>query len=110
VTAQQTSAMPDEAAKAFAELTAEYEAAETLEAQLARDADKLETLLQAIEYAAQGHGTSQWQETSLAALRTDIGKQLAQAIGAADPRGWLAPFQRSYHELRKTSRGHAQPK
>lgn len=107
VTAHQTSDWPDGAAKAFAELTAEYEAAETAEARLARDADKIETLAQAIEYAAQGHDTAGWQETSLAALRTDVGKQLAQAVTAADPRGWLEPFQRSYHELRKTSRGHA---
>lgn len=107
VTIQQTADMPDEAGKAFAKLTAEYEAAETLEAQLARDADKLETLLQAIEYAAQGHDTAAWQETSLDSLRTDIGKRLAQAINAANPRSWLEPFQRSYHELRKASRGHA---
>ena len=90
ITAHQTAGMPDSAAKVFQDLTAEYEAGETTEARLAHDADKIETLLQAIEYQAQGYDTEAWRETSLAALRTDAGKQLAQAIGAADPHGWCA--------------------
>ena len=57
ISAHQTSGMPDAAAKAFQELTAEFEAGQTIEAQVARDADKLETLLQAVEYQAQGHDT-----------------------------------------------------
>jgi 5'-deoxynucleotidase YfbR-like HD superfamily hydrolase/DNA-binding transcriptional regulator YhcF (GntR family) len=103
VTAHQTSAMPDEVAKVVQELTAEYEATETQESQLAHDADKIETLLQAIEYQAQGYDAAAWRETSLAALRTDAGRQLAQAIGAADPQ-WWAPFAASYHELRASTR------
>lgn len=105
VTAHQTSRMPEGVAQMFADVTAEYEARETLESMLAKDADKIETLLQAIEYQAQGHDTSGWRQTSLAALRTDVGKQLAQAINAADPRGWFAGFQDSYHELRASTRG-----
>jgi 5'-deoxynucleotidase YfbR-like HD superfamily hydrolase/biotin operon repressor len=104
VTAHQTSAMPHEAAKVFQALTDEYEAGETIEARLARDADKIETLLQAIEYQAQGHGTSAWRETSLAALRTDAGQQLARAISATGPGTWIAPFQASYHELRAAAK------
>src|SRR6266566_402830 len=87
VTAHQTSAMPDAVAKVVQDLAAEYEAAETRESRLAHDADKIETLLQAIEYEAQGHDAAAWRETSLAALRTDSGRQLAQAIGSADPHG-----------------------
>jgi putative hydrolases of HD superfamily len=104
VSAHQTSAMPAEAARAFQELTAEYEAAETPEAQLARDADKIETLLQAVEYQARGFDTGPWRDTSLVALRTKAGQQLAQAIGTADPRWWSA-FAASYHELRATAQG-----
>ena len=52
--------MPDAAAKAFQELTAEFECDQTIEAQVARDADKLETLLQAVEYQTQGHDTTAW--------------------------------------------------
>jgi len=55
--------MPDAAAKAFQELTAEFESGhQIIEAQVARDADKLETLIQAAEYQAQGHDTAAWQE------------------------------------------------
>jgi putative hydrolases of HD superfamily len=99
VTAHQTSAMPTDAAKVIQGLTDEYEANETPEARLAHDADKIETLLQATEYQAQGHNTAAWRETSLAALRTDEGRQLAQAIGATSPQ-WWSSFAASYHELR----------
>jgi 5'-deoxynucleotidase YfbR-like HD superfamily hydrolase/biotin operon repressor len=105
VTAHQTATMPDEIAKVIAELTAEYEANETPEARLAHDADKLETLLQAAEYKAQGFDTDAWRESSLAAQRTDAGQQLAQAIGQADPHHWWAAFAASYAELRKSTRG-----
>ena len=103
VTAHQTSGMPDEVAKVVQDLTAEYEATETAESRVAHDADKIETLMQAIEYQAQGHDTSAWRETSLAALRTDSGRQLAQAIGSASPQWWSA-FAASYAELRASTR------
>ncbi len=108
VTAHQSAGMPEAVAKAFQSLTAEFEAAETPESKLARDADKIETLLQAIEYQAQGHDTGAWRETSLNALRTDAGKELAQAIGAADPQWWSA-FAKSYRELRDTTRARERP-
>ncbi len=92
-------------AKQIQELTNEYEANETLEARLAHDADKIETLLQAIEYEAQGYASAAWRETSLAALRTEVGQELARAVGATGPDEWIAPFQRSYHELRSSTRG-----
>ena len=100
VSASQTSAMPTDVAKAFQALTAEYEAGETPESRLARDADKIETLLQAAEYGAQGLDTGPWRETSLAALRTAAGQELARAIGSADPNGWWSVFAASYAELR----------
>ncbi|GAA4155103.1 HD domain-containing protein [Actinomadura keratinilytica] len=105
VTAHQTAGMPDEVARVIQDLVAEYEAAETLEARVARDADKIETLLQAKEYQAQGHPTQPWQDTSLAALRTDSGKRLAQAITAGDPNDWWSLFAANYHELRAATRG-----
>lgn len=106
VSAHQTSAMPAEVGTAFQALTAEYEATETVESQLAHDADKIETLLQAIEYQGRGFDTGPWRETSLAALRTKAGQQLAQAIGQADARWWSA-FAASYHELRATAQRRA---
>ena len=103
VTEHQTAGMPDKVAAVVRDLTAEYEQNTTREAHLAHDADKIETLLQAIEYQQQGHDAQPWRETSLAALRTDTGKQLAQAIGAGDPQWWM-PFAASYHELRASTR------
>ena len=55
MTAHQTAGMPTLAAKAIQDLTAEYEAGETLESRLAHDADKIETLLQAMEYETRGY-------------------------------------------------------
>lgn len=107
IAAQQTAAMPYDVAKVFQGLTAEYEAGETIESQLAHDADKIETLLQAAEYEAQGHDTAAWRETSVTALRTSAGRELARAINAAKPYDWLAPFQASYHELRASAQKRA---
>jgi putative hydrolases of HD superfamily len=98
VTAHQTSAMPSAAAGIVQDLVAEYQAGETLESQLARDADLIETLLQATEYQAQGHDTKAWRETSAAALQTSSARQLAQAIGSSDPHGWWSAFAGSYSE------------
>jgi putative hydrolases of HD superfamily len=103
ISAHQTSAMPAELAEVVQELVAEFEATETLESRLAHDADKIETLLQATEYISQGHDTAAWQESSLAALRTDAGRQLAQAVLTTDPRHWWAAFAASYTELRAST-------
>lgn len=104
VTAHQTAGLPDETAALFQGLTAEYEDAETLESKVAHDADKIETLLQATEYATQGYGSEPWQDTSIQALRTESAKQLAQAITTTDARGWWMSFASSYHELRASTR------
>lgn len=104
VTAHQTSGMPDEVAKVLQDLTGEYEDTQTIESRVAHDADKLETLLQATEYAAQGYATEPWADTSIQALRTESGKELAQAIVSGDPHGWWSTFASSYHELRAATR------
>ena len=103
VSAHQTAAMPSDVAKVVQDLKAEYEAGETVEARVAKDADKLETLLQAVTYQAQGYDTVPWQETSVNSLRTDSGRQLAEAIISADPNHWWSAFAASYRELRAGS-------
>ena len=108
VTTHQVSGMPDEAAKALLELTAEYEANQTPEARLAHDADKIELLLQAREYEAQGYNTTAWCQTSVTALRTDEGRELARAISATPPAQWFDAFNASYHELRAATRARNQ--
>lgn len=104
VARQQTATLPSEAAKVFQSLVAEYEAEDTLEARLAHDADKVDSLLQAREYKEQGYKTEAWIETSLNALRTDAGKRLAQAIMSADPHHWWAGHAASYAEARRDAK------
>lgn len=104
VTRDQTSGMPDEVAKMLQDLTGEYEDTQTVESKVAHDADKIETLIQAREYDMQGYATEPWAETSIQALRTESGKQLAQAIVTGDPHGWWSTFASSYHELRAATR------
>ena len=106
VTAHQTAGMPSDVAKVVQDLTAEYEANETPEARLAHDADKIETLLQAIEYQAQGHDTQPWQETSWPRCAPTRAGSSPQAIIAADPHDWWSAFAASY---RRAARWRAGP-
>lgn len=109
VSAHQTSAMPADVAKVIQELVADYEAGETLESRVARDADKIETLLQAAEDRAQGgYDTGAWRTSSIEALRTDEGRELARAIDSTGPASWWQAFAASYHEPRASAkqRGH----
>ena len=96
VTARQVAGLPDDGAKLIAGLVAEYEANETAEAHLAHDADKLELILQADEYAEQGYDTGPWREAAIPALRTDAAKQLARAIGATPPATWYLGHRAAY--------------
>lgn len=58
----------------------EYENGDSLEVLVAHDADKLECLIQAVEYREQGHQNVQnWIDTSLNSLKTASAQQLAQA-------------------------------
>ncbi|MEU9080779.1 HD domain-containing protein [Streptomyces sp. NPDC048357] len=90
VTADQTAGMPDRLASAIQELVAEYEAKDSPEAVCARDADKLECMLQGIEYRAQGHASAQrWIDNSRARLTTETGQRLADELLSQDPLDWL---------------------
>ncbi|MFF4421196.1 HD family hydrolase [Streptomyces sp. NPDC001549] len=90
VTTDQTAGMPDRLASAIQELVAEYEAKDSPEAVCARDADKLECMLQGIEYKAQGYaGAQQWIDNSRARLTTETGQRLADELLGQDPLDWL---------------------
>ncbi|MGW1280084.1 HD domain-containing protein [Streptomyces tsukubensis] len=90
VTADQTAGMPQTLADTVRELVAEYEANESREAVCARDADKLECMLQGIEYQAQGYrGTQRWIDNSRKRLVTESGQRLADELLAQDPLDWL---------------------
>lgn len=90
VTADQTARMPEVLASAIRELVAEYEAKESPEAVCARDADKLECLLQGIEYKAQGYENAQrWIDNSRGRLVTATANRLADELLAQGSLDWL---------------------
>lgn len=60
----------------------------SIEARVAKDADRLECLVQALEYAAAGHDVREWQRSSLAELATTSARRLARALLATTPAAW----------------------
>jgi putative hydrolase of HD superfamily len=103
VTADQVAAFPPDAGQAVRELVEEYEARQSAEARLAKDADKLECLIQAREYQAQGHeDVPPWIETSAAALQSPSARQLAEVCQRVPPRQWWKAFAESYPKPLKT--------
>ncbi|MFJ8645472.1 HD family hydrolase [Streptomyces sp. NPDC093546] len=90
VTADQVAGMPEVLASAVRELVAEYEAKKSPEAVCARDADKLECMLQGLEYKEQGYGNAQrWVENSRDRLVTDTAKRLAEELLGQNGLTWL---------------------
>ncbi|MFE7870654.1 HD family hydrolase [Micromonospora humida] len=92
VTADQVAACPPAVADLVNAAVAEYEAGETPEAIVARDADKLECLVQAVEYRHQGiDNVQRWIDSSRAALKTASAHRLADAALTGQPLAWLTP-------------------
>lgn len=93
ITADQTAAFPEKVGRAVLELVEEYEGRESVEAQLARDADKLECLIQAREYQVQGYtDVPPWVETSAAAVKSDSARELARLAQELPPSIWWQAF------------------
>ena len=89
VTADQVARMPEAARKTVQEAVTEYEAQTTPEALCAKDADKLECLVQAVEYRACGYaGIQGWIDSSYAALRTDSARRIADAALTTSTLAW----------------------
>ncbi|WP_079173118.1 HD domain-containing protein [Streptomyces monashensis] len=90
VTGDQTAALPGPLADVVGSAVAEYEARDSAESVCARDADKLECLLQAVEYREQGNRHTQaWVDTSLASLKTASAKRLAEEALRRGPLAWM---------------------
>ncbi|HET9382286.1 MAG TPA: HD domain-containing protein [Streptomyces sp.] len=90
VTADQTAGMPEVLRDAVRAVVAEYEANETPEAVCARDADKLECMVQGLEYKAQGYQAAQrWIDNSRARIVTESGQRLADQLLAQTSLDWL---------------------
>ncbi|MFK0297116.1 HD family hydrolase [Streptomyces sp. NPDC090442] len=80
VTADQVSAAHPAVAAGVQRVVQEYENGDSLEVVVAHDADKLECLVQAVEYREQGCANVQnWIDTSLAKLKTASAQALAEA-------------------------------
>lgn len=89
ITADQTAHLPDTVAKTVQEAVTEYEAKQTPEARCARDADKLECLIQAIEYRAAGYTHTQgWIDSSSQKLLTESAQRIATAAQQTSPLAW----------------------
>ncbi|MFF0824583.1 HD domain-containing protein [Micromonospora haikouensis] len=87
-----TTDLPHIAKRYLTAAVTEYEAGETLDAIVARDADKLECLVQAVEYRHQGiDNVQRWIDSSRAALRTNSAHRLADAALTGRPLAWLTP-------------------
>ncbi len=90
ITADQVAGMPEVLAEAVRDLVAEYEAKESPEAVCARDADKLECMIQGIEYRDQGYANAQrWIDNSRGRIVTKTGQALADAVLETGSLDWL---------------------
>lgn len=101
VIADQTAALPAALAAHINALVTEHEAAKTAEASLesrcSRDADKLECLMQAREYQAQGNQLVQpWIDSMIPAIATRTGTALAKAAQDISPSVWWDQFAAGY--------------
>ncbi|MFC4006688.1 HD family hydrolase [Nonomuraea purpurea] len=97
ITKDQTAQMPPQLAERIQHVIAEFEGKATLEARCAKDADKLECLLQAREYVGQGNQQAQpWIDTMVDAVSTESGKALAAAALEISPDAWWYEIVASY--------------
>ena len=89
ITKDQVADLPALAASTVRDAVAEYEAQSSASARCARDADKLECLVQAVEYQAAGYrGVQGWIESSRKALNTATARRIAEAALSTSPLAW----------------------
>jgi putative hydrolase of HD superfamily len=89
ITADQTEKLPEESRKMIRNAVDEYESRQTAEALCARDADKLEMLLQAVEYRNVGvTRVDGWIDSARRALKTGTGQRIAEAAVSLSPLAW----------------------
>ncbi|TCP57479.1 putative hydrolase of HD superfamily [Tamaricihabitans halophyticus] len=89
ITRDQTANLPGAAGESVRAAVAEYEDVETAEARCAKDADKLEMLLQAVEYREIGvHRVEGWIENARKALVTETARRVADAAVTLSPLTW----------------------
>jgi putative hydrolases of HD superfamily len=97
ITAVQTAHLPSPLTGHIRALIGEFEAKTTPEALCAKDADKIECLLQAREYQAQGYTlVGPWIDTMVTAVVTESGKRLAAAALETPVDSWWHDIVASY--------------
>jgi len=85
----QSKRLPDKIAEEVRSMISEFEEAVSLEAQVARDADLLECLVQAREYQSIGYpDVVDWILNAQAALKTESAKRIAAECLKAEPKEW----------------------
>lgn len=90
IATDQVADMPGLLAEALRDVINEYEAKESPEAICARDADKLECMIQGIEYRDQGYANAQrWIDNSRGRITTKSGQALADAVLETGSLDWL---------------------
>ena len=96
VIADQTETLPASLAERARAAVVEFErGGESAEAVVARDADRLECLLQAREYQRMGASdVGDWIESSLASLRTASALAVARAALETEPGAWRSRIRR----------------
>jgi putative hydrolase of HD superfamily len=106
IAVDQAAALPGALAAMLRGLVAEYEARGSLEARCARDADKLEMLLQALEYRQHGNGNMDaFIQSAVTSLRTASGRRLGEIALAADPAAWWQGITRAVAPSERPSSG-----
>ncbi|HET8683092.1 MAG TPA: HD domain-containing protein [Micromonosporaceae bacterium] len=89
VTADQTAGLPERSREMVRNAVDEYESRQTPEALCAKDADKLEMLLQAVEYRDIGvHRVDGWIESARSDLKTETARRIAEAAIDLSPLAW----------------------
>src|SRR5262249_7245598 len=89
ITADQTEMLPERSREMIRSAVDEYETRQTAEALCAKDADKLEMLLQAVEYREVGvRRVDGWIESAQEDLKTKTAQRLAEAAVSLSPLAW----------------------
>ena len=81
--------LPDRSRELVRAAVDEYETRETPEARCAADADKLEMLMQAVEYREVGvQRVDGWIESARRSFTTETARRLAEAATTISPLAW----------------------
>ncbi|MFI5893066.1 HD family hydrolase [Actinoplanes sp. NPDC051513] len=89
ITVDQTQGLPWRSRELVRGAVDEYESRQTLEARCAKDADKLDMLLQAVEYRDAGvQRTDGWIDSARKDLYTETSRRIAEAAVNMSPLSW----------------------